>query len=120
LSIPKLKVLLGIQDDESKEYQAEFAYEQAEEMVKNYCRIDRVPTGLSNVVLSMAIDLYRAGNFGSEAPATGAVQSISEGDIEVAFRPAVSTAENRYMENPGMAFLKNYVAQLDRYRKAGW
>jgi len=115
LSVPKLKILLGIQEDESKEFLAEFAYEQAGDMVKNYCRIDTVPAALENVVLSMAIDLYRSQNLGGEDAATGPVKSISEGDVSVSFGSAASTSDN-----PAMKFLKDYMAQLDRFRKAGW
>lgn len=83
-------------------------------MVCNYCNIKVVPKGLENVMLNMAIDLYRAENLGQEQ-AEGTLKSITEGDVTVAFGSASSASENA-----GMGFLKDYTAQLNRYRKFKW
>ena len=108
-----LKILLGI-TDESKDVILSFVIDKVSDMICNYCRVDEVPTGLSNVLLNMCVDMYRAESLGQEQ-VQGPVKSISEGDVSVSFGSATSTSENS-----GMEFLKNYTAQLNRYRKVGW
>lgn len=88
--------------------------DKVSDMVCNYCNIDDVPKGLENVMLNMAVDLYRAESLGQEQ-AEGSVKSITEGDVTVSFASASSASENL-----GMTFLKDYTAQLNRYRKLGW
>lgn len=83
-------------------------------MVCNYCNIKQVPKGLENVMLNMAVDLYRAESLGQEQ-AEGNVKSITEGDVTVSFASASSASENL-----GMTFLKDYTIQLDRYRRLSW
>ena len=83
-------------------------------MVCNYCNINQIPKGLENVMLNMALDLYRAESLGQEQT-EGNLKSITEGDVSVSFGSAYSTADNI-----GMQFLKNYNAQLDKYRKFSW
>ncbi|MDP4109763.1 MAG: hypothetical protein Q8878_07030 [Bacillota bacterium] len=118
MSVAMLMTLLGL--DSSKEQFAEFAYSQAEDIIKNHCRIGNIPAELKNVALSMAMDLYRAQNLGDEAPALGSVKTITEGEASVAFRSAAGSTDERYAENPGVTFLKNYEKQLERFRKPGW
>ena len=68
---------------------------------------------LDNVVLNIAMDLYRSRNFGQQQ-IEGTVKSITEGDVSVAFDTGncmnLSTSD----------ILKNYKIQLDRYRRMGW
>ncbi|NLK37811.1 MAG: hypothetical protein GX299_06985 [Epulopiscium sp.] len=109
----KLKNLLGIVGND-KDFIIEFVLGKVSDMVCNYCNIKEIPQGLENVLLNMAVDLYRAEGLGQEQ-IQGAVKSITEGDVTVSFSSASSVSDN-----PGMAFLKNYTKQLDRYRKAGW
>lgn len=111
--VEKLKTLLGITTGD-KDFIVEFILAKASDMICNYCNIDTVPVGLENVMLNMAVDLYRAESLGQEQ-VEGAVKSISEGDVTVSFSSASSVSEN-----PGMAFLKDYTKQLDRYRRVGW
>lgn len=111
--VEKLKTLLGIATNE-KDFIIEFILNKASDMICNYCHIESVPMGLENVMLNMAIDLYRSERLGQEEM-QGAVKSISEGDVTVSFSSASSISEN-----PSMAFLKDYTKQLDRYRKVGW
>jgi len=65
-------------------------------------------------MLNMAVDMYRAENLGQEV-AEGTIKSITEGDVTVSFASATSANENI-----GMNFLKNYITQLNRYRKLKW
>ena len=111
--LAKLKAILGISDD-TKDSILTFALEKVRDMICNYCRINDIPEGLGNVQLSMAMDIYRSESLGQEK-AEGTVKSMTEGDVSVSFGSAVSSSEN-----PGMDFLKNYTAQLNRYRKVGW
>lgn len=113
--IEKLTALLGLVYGDEKTFAAQFALDRAADLVKNDCRLEAVPAALDNVVLAMAMDLYRAENPGSEGAAVGSVKSINEGDATVSFGAAAGVSDN-----PGMAFLKDYATQLDRFRKAGW
>ena len=109
----KLKLLLGVENDE-KDAILCFVLDKIQDMVCNYCNIEEVPKGLENVMLNMAVDLYRAESLGQET-AEGTVKSITEGDVTVSFSSASAVSENS-----GMQFLKGYTAQLNRYRKLKW
>lgn len=108
--LEKLKLLLGIEEEE-KDTILSFALMRTEDMICNYCRLSAVPKGLETLHLNMAMDLYRGENFGQEEK-EGNVKSITEGDISVSFE------DTQQKENT--AFLNNYTAELDRYKKAGW
>ncbi|MGE4214138.1 MAG: phage head-tail connector protein [Anaerotignaceae bacterium] len=111
--VATLKILLGI-TDESKDVILAFVIDKATDMVCNYCNTEEVPTGLSNVLLNMCVDMYRAESLGQEQT-QGVVKGITEGDVSISFGAATSVSENG-----GMAFLKDYTTQLNRYRKVGW
>lgn len=110
--LEKLKGLLGIKD-ESKDFALQYVIDTVTDMVLNYCSIDSLPEKLENIVLSICIDKYRADSIGNEQ-AQGVVKGITEGDVSVSFGSA-----NSVTDNPSTAFLKNYTAQLDRFRKLG-
>ena len=61
-----------------------FALERARELILNYCRLKELPAGLENTLLSLCVDIYRAEQPG-RAQTVGAVKSITEGDVSVAF-----------------------------------
>ena len=105
--LEKLKLLLGVKNEE-KDNILLFVLDKTQDMVCNYCNIEEVPKGLENVLLNMAVDLYRAESLGQEQ-AEGTVKSITEGDVTVSFASASAISHNR-----GMQFLKNYTAQLKR------
>lgn len=103
-----LKRLLGIPDGE-KDGILEFALNDAEETVKNYCNLEEIPMGLEHTVLRMAMDIYRNEQFGDDSvPVT--VKSISEGDTSTSFGTVESSGY-------AQTLLKNYQKQLNRYRK---
>jgi len=106
-------MLLGLENDE-KDAILCFVLEKTQDMVCNYCNIQQIPERLENVLLNIAVDIYRAESLGQEQ-AEGNLKSITEGDVTVSFGSAYSIAEN-----PGMQFLKNYNAQLNKYRKFSW
>ncbi|MDR2024382.1 MAG: phage head-tail connector protein [Hungatella sp.] len=111
MELGKLKKLLGIaKEDISQDPQLTFILEDVEETVKNHCHIKSVPEGLINTCYRMAVDLYRHERPGEgEAPVT--VTSISEGDTKTSFSSAANVLQG--------SILKNYKAQLNRYRKTG-
>lgn len=112
-SVDKLKLLLGISDsDAGIDTAVEFAIDNAEETVKNYCHIDSIPEGLSTTVLRMAMEIYRNERPG-ESNVPQAVKSISAGDTSTSFGTVETTG---YAES----LLKNYKSQLNRYRKVAW
>lgn len=111
--LEKLKLLLGVKNEE-KDNILLFVLDKTQDMVCNYCNIEEVPKGLENVLLNMAVDLYRAESLGQEQ-AEGNVKSITEGDVTVLFASVSAISENS-----GMQFLKDYTAQLNRYRRLGW
>lgn len=112
-NLEKLKKLLGIPlEDNSKDFLLEFALEDVEEIVKDYCNIKEVPKELNNTVLRMAVDLYRNENLGEEDTPLGSISSISEGDTTVSYRGSVSEFKD--------TLIKDYKAQLNKYRKLVW
>ena len=104
-----LRTLLGITDD-SKDTILTFLIDKGTDMICNYCCIEAVPLGIENVLISMCVDMYRAESLGQEK-AEGTVKEISEGDVSVSFNTATSLST---------AFLSNYMAQLNCFRKVGW
>lgn len=111
--INKLHKLLGFEKGEKEEILG-FVLDKTSDMICNYCRRECVPAALENVQLNMCVDMYRAESLGQEN-VQGAVKTITEGDVSVSFGSAAAVSEN-----PSMEFLKNYEAQLNRFRKAGW
>ena len=47
MDLAKLKALLGIEDD-SKDMVLEFVIADVEEIIKNYCHVEKMPDGLIN------------------------------------------------------------------------
>lgn len=111
--LERLKQLIRVKNEE-KDPVLLFVLDKTEDMILNYCNIQKIPEKLEKVMLNMAVDLYRAESLGQEQ-AEGTVKSITEGDVTVSFASASSVSENL-----GMTFLKDYTAQLDRYRKLKW
>ncbi|AJA42658.1 head-tail connector (endogenous virus) [Clostridium phage phiCT9441A] len=112
-NLEKLKKLLGITlEDNSKDFLLEFALEDVEQIVKNYCHIKEIPEALNNTVLKMAIDMYRNENLGEEESSLGSISSITEGDTSISYR----SSANEFKDS----LLKDYKAQLNKYRKLVW
>lgn len=105
----KLKQLLGIDRTEnSKDVLIEFALDDTKTIILNYCNIAKIPEGLKTTWLKMAMDLYRNENLGNEESGKY-VSSISEGDSSVSFKTNYSEFKD--------SLLKNYISQLNRYRR---
>lgn len=116
--LEKLKKLLGIPlDDNSKDFLLEFTLDKARDMILNYCHISEVPQGLENIMIGIAMDLYRSENLGNEEKSLGSISSISEGDTTVSYS---SNNYNTAIGAGGADFIKNYKIQLNKYRKLVW
>lgn len=113
LTIEPVKTLLGITDSE-QDALLSLLLESVTETICNYCNVDEVPDGLTYTAYRMMADAYRAEGYGSTAGAQGAPSSITEGDTTVSFRDASST---KAYEAYAASVLKNYTAQLNRYRR---
>ena len=110
----KLETLIqypGTKGDEKDDIMA-FVIKDTEEVICNYCNIDRIPEGLENTSYRMAMDLYRNENIGNEDGAIF-VSSLTEGDTSTSFK---QTRDDVFKDS----LLKNHKKILDRYRKVGF
>ena len=62
----------------------EYCCDSAEEIIKNYCGIKEIPDELESVYIELTCDIYRSGEYGSEAQ-TGRLKSLTEGDVSMSF-----------------------------------
>lgn len=109
--LEKLKLLLGIKDDK-KDLILEFTLDKIEETIKNYCNIRQIPKELETTVLSMAMELYRIENFGSEELGKD-IKSIAVGDTTTTF-------ESNTSKDVAKGLLKNYTTQIDPFKDLRW
>lgn len=93
-----------------KDVALQFVIDDVTETILNYCNIDELPDGLVNTAYRMAIDVARSESYGSES-APDNVTAIKEGDTSVSYAKADSSGVY------ASSILKNYTAQLNRYRK---
>ena len=112
MELERLKALLGIQPEETgKDAVLAFVLDAVQETILNYCNLDELQEGLIHTAYRMADDLARDEHPG-EAAAPVMVKSISEGDTSTSFGDASEILKD--------SILKNYRAQLNRYRKLRW
>ncbi|WP_445671642.1 phage head-tail connector protein [Paenibacillus sp. FSL K6-2859] len=115
--LDKLKGLLLIPiEDLSKNSRLLFVLETIVQEIKTYCNISSIPEALDNVVLHIAEDYYRTKyptEFEQTAPA---VTSIKRGDVTTVFGSAKATV----VVGSGAAFVRNYSAQLNAFRRLRW
>lgn len=112
MELAKLKLLLGIApEDISQDISLQFIIDDVEEVVKNYCKLQEVPGGLTNTCYRMAMDIYRAEGIG-EADTPLLVSSITEGDTSTSFGSRTELLKDM--------LLNDYKAQLNAYRKLRW
>lgn len=111
MELGKLKGLLGIPQEEiAQDFQLQFIIDDVEETVRNYCNIKKIPDGLTYTCYRMAVDLYRYDKPG-EGDGPVAVTSIKEGDTSTSFAAMTDVLQG--------TILKDYKAQLNKYRKTG-
>jgi hypothetical protein len=110
MELVKFKRLLGLEPtDTSKDVPLQFVLDDVDETIKNYCHLEEIPAGLLNTAYRMAIDLYRNEAPGEEKASLGPVSSISVGDTSTSFKSSSVEFKDH--------LLKDYKAQLNRYRK---
>lgn len=105
--VRKEKAILGITGNENDDL-IQFSLESAEETIKNYCHIDKVPEGLNATMYRMAADIYRNEQFGQQ-DSVSRVTSISEGDTTTSFGGMASEFAK--------SLLKDYDMALRQYRR---
>lgn len=110
MRLEMLKQYLGIKGDEKDDILA-FVIMDTEEIIRNYCNIDKIPEGLVNTSYRMAMDLYRNENIGNEDGSIF-VSSLTEGDTSTSFKQA---RDDTFKDS----LLKNHKKILNRYRKVG-
>ena len=113
--LEKLKILLGDPNDATTDVILSFVLDTVQSEVKNYCNIEEIPAELENIVVRMAVDLYRSEGYGSAA-APQAAKSVSRGDVTIAYGDGGATAEI----TGGKAVLDDYKAQLQAFRRLRW
>lgn len=104
--IAKIKALLGL--SEQDDALIEFAIDDAEELIKNYCDISEVPEGLDHTSIRMAVDIFRNESIGHKS-VKGNVSSVSEGDTSTSFSDVGAEYKN--------SILKDYAITLNKFRK---
>ncbi|WP_339245292.1 hypothetical protein [Paenibacillus sp. FSL F4-0243] len=113
----RLKQLLLIPiENETKDFKLLFALQTIVQEIKTYCNISSIPEDLDNVLLHIAEDYYRTKYSTEFEQATPAVTSIKRGDVTTAFGSAKATVT----VGSGAAFVRNYAAQLQAFRRLRW
>lgn len=110
MEVNKLKQLLGIQGEE-KDSILQFALDDVEETILNYCHINQIPKRLENTAYRMAIDFVRSEGLGEETTPLS-VSSITEGSTSTSFTNTTESMKD--------TILKEYEKQLRKYRKLVW
>lgn len=113
----RLKQLLLIPiENETKDFKLLFALQTIVQEIKTYCNISSIPEDLDNVLLHIAEDYYRTKYPTEFEQTTPAVTSIKRGDVTTAFGSAKATVT----VGSGAAFVRNYAAQLQAFRRLRW
>ena len=108
----KLKALLGIAEgDSSQDAVLQFLLDDVQETILNYCKLSKLPEGLTHTAYRMAIDLYRYDRPG-DGDGPMAVSAITQGDTSTSFTRAAEALDG--------GLLQDYRAMLNGYRKLRW
>lgn len=110
--LAKLKMLLGIKGTEQDD-RLNFLLELVTDEILNYCHLESLPTGLSNVALLMCVDAYRQVQMGQQQ-LKAEVRSVSRGDTSTGFKTASEQTMDA-IKSP--SFMLNYKQQLLKFRK---
>ncbi|WP_330370828.1 head-tail connector protein [Lachnoclostridium phytofermentans] len=98
--------------DKTKDIPLQFALDDTQDTILNYCNLKELPVALETTAYRMAMDLYRNESPGEESTPLGTVSSISEGDASTSFKSPTTEFKDH--------LLKDYKAQLRRFRKVGF
>lgn len=109
--LQKLKLVLGIQGSDEDDL-LNYLLETTEQKILNYCNIKELPEELEDVLVDMTADVYR---FRQRDMGEGRVSQINVGDTAISYS---DSGNFNIMTGAGGAdFLKNYKAQLNRFRR---
>ena len=91
-----------------------FAAERSIDMVKAYCKIERVPKALQGVCISIGLLLYDTENYtGSQKQ--GTLKSMRQGNVSVAYE-----AVKERFEKEKRKILEGFSEELDSFRMLKW
>ncbi len=109
--LKKLLMVLGKSNLTNEETDLlQFVLDLAVDKVKNYCHIEIIPCGLENIVIRIAVDIWRTEGYGSEEKPQE-VTSVKRGDVSTSFA-SVSLSEAVQSD-----YLSKYKAELNSFRK---
>ncbi|MGI5829782.1 MAG: hypothetical protein ACOX8U_06420 [Bradymonadia bacterium] len=105
-----------VSDTNASEFDIKLALEEAEQYIKNYCHISRVPKELRFTHANMASDLIHA-QFGSQSEAIKPheIVSIQVDDVSIHTSPD-ARAHKINLDD----LFYDYKAQLNKFRRLRW
>lgn len=109
--LEKLKLILGIEGNDEDDL-LNYLLESTEQMILNYCNISELPAELEDVLIAMTADMYR---FRLRDMGVGKVSQMKIGDTTIQYSDSGNF--NLMTGAGGADFLKNYKAQLHRFRR---
>jgi len=120
-------VNLKIKNASITELDKELAINEIEQVIKNYCNIDKIPEELNYTWANMAVDLinynYQLNNNDDIVEADSAnVSSIKVGDTQIQLGGGNNSRAktlNSHIPNLDQIIL-NYQSQLNKFRKMVW
>lgn len=110
-----VKVLLGITDS-TKDTLLALTLNQTGQKVLNEINQNVMATALQGVVVEMTADAFNLTKNDGAGSIAGSVSSVSDNGQSVSYREG---ANEKMLQTVGKV-LKDYSAQLDRFRKTGW
>lgn len=118
---------LKIVDATIAEPEKALAIGEVEQVIKNYCNLDRVPEALKYTWANMAVDLikynHESNNGGGDMAADAAdVSSIKVGDTQIQLGGGSSSrAKVLNSHRPNLdQIVMNYQSQLNKFRRMVW
>ena len=111
--LSKIKTLYPL--DEGQEKLASFALDKVTDAVSAYCNISvaDLPAELDSGIIGMAIQELDSCLWSNAGGADSSVQSITEGDVSVSFKPQAELYQALQDSNP---ITDNYLNLLNSYR----
>ena len=126
MTVPEI-VNLKITDATITEPEKALAIGEVEQVIKNYCSIDRVPEALNYTWANMAVDLikynYESNNSGGEVVVDAAdISSLKVGDTQIQLGGGSSSrAKVLNSHRPNLdRIVMNYQSQLNKFRRMVW
>lgn len=112
--LKNLKLLLGQKGDENNDFLM-LQLDTVVQKVLNYCHREDLPEGLELVVAEMTANVVRSSLSSQGESGEQKVVSIKRGDTTIQYSSGESY--NAMTGAGGADFIKNYIAQLNAYRR---